>query len=79
MGGNHDFSIPNQIPSVSLDLPAAIHVEHGDRADDSLGYRFVRLALQSFPFSALMAILRPRHGFAFLKWLAGDQTVPRAQ
>lgn len=72
MGGNHDFSIPKQIPNVPLDLPAALHVEHGDLADDSLGYLIVRLALQSFPFSALMSMLSPRHGFAFLKWLAGD-------
>ena len=72
LGGNHDFSLPKQILCDPLKLPSNLHIEHGDRADKSFGYRALRTALRSSVFSGLMSVLGPRLGFIFLKHLAGD-------
>ena len=76
VGGNHDFSLPQQLPANAIQLPPELHIEHGDKADQSLGYRTITAVLHSSAFAALMSRLKPRHGFAFLKKLAGDSKRP---
>ena len=76
VAGNHDFALPMQLQTRPLILPEDLVIDHGDSADNSLGYRVIHRTLRSAGFASLMHRLKPQQGFAFLKMLAGTSERP---
>ena len=83
--GNHDFGLAGLLASeVGIEVCGEhmrtvdgkrISLLHGDEVDTSVGYRLFRRVIRSQGFAAVMNVLGPTMGTAFLKRLAGEVSV----